>query len=615
MNSEISAQILLLVIVFIPLVLVFLDRLRMDVAAILIAIALGTAQFAGFGMLGPAGSTKDAVKAISGFGQPVVLILLSLFILTRGLEKSGLTRWIARKLLAIGGTSERRLMGLFAATTALLSLFMNNLAAGALLLPSAMEVCRRTKIKPSKLLIPVAFGSLLGGSATYFTTANIIMSDLLQIAKPPQASLGIFDFIPTGSLIAIAGILFLAILGKRLLPDRPPAPEQMMTRMTGTELEDVYQIGDRLWEARVQQNSALVGKSLTEAGIGNKLGIEVAAIWHGHQAIYPPSPEQVIHARDILLIIGREERVSLLKEEGLLIGRDSKNGHISALGVTMLEVMPAPHSTVVGKTLKELDFRHRYGFTAVALRRPDRCYRTNVGDMKMELGDSFLLIGPRASVKNLQKDRDFIVLQPSLSDQPMDRKQVSITVGVIGTAILVSALGVPVYLAMLLGALIVILTGILTMEEAYQSIEWQAIFLVAGMYAVSLAMVQTGLAQELGDEMVKLTTPFGALGLAAGAYLLTSLLTQLMGGQVTALVTGPIAISAAIAMGANPQAIAIATATGCSASFLTPFAHPVNILMITPANYHFEDFLHIGWRLTIICFVMLLVGLAVFWGL
>ena len=204
-------QIILLAVLFIPLVFVVTNRLRIDLAALLMAVTLGILQFAGFGILGSAGTPEAARNILAGFGQPIVLILIALFILTRVLEKSGVTRWIAWQLLKVSGDKPGRLIGLFAATAAFLSLFMNNLAAGALVLPIAMEVARRTRIKPSKLLIPVAYGTLLGGAATYFTTANIIVSTLLENAKPPQAGLNILAFTPTGGLIAIAGILFLAI--------------------------------------------------------------------------------------------------------------------------------------------------------------------------------------------------------------------------------------------------------------------------------------------------------------------------------------------------------------------------------------------------------------------
>ncbi len=599
----------------IPLGLAAFNRIRMDIAALLIAVALGIAQAAGLSVLGPPDTPSAAAKAISGLGQPVVVTLLSLFIITRSLDKTGVTRWIARHLVKVGGASEVRLMGLFAATAALLSLIMNNLAAGALLLPSAMDAARRTGVKPSKLLIPVAYGTLLGGAATYFTTANIIVSDLLTTANPPQTPLKILDFTPVGGLIAVAGIIFIVAFGRRLLPDRAPLADQLVPRPTGSDLEDAYQLGERLWEAQVLPDSALAGKNLSRCGIGERLGLAVAAIWRGRQAILAPSPDQVVQPGDILLVVGREERVSQLTGQGLKIGREGANGHISARGVSLIEVMPAPHSQAEGKTLKELEFRKKYGLTAVALWRDGRSYRTDVADFKLRLGDSFLMVGSRQTLKVLQGSPDYIVLEPDVSDQPADPRRVALAVGITAGAVLISILGFPVYLAMLAGALLVVLTGVVTMEEAYRAVEWQAIFLIAGMYSVSLAMVQTGLASLVGQAMVNQVASLGPLGLAAGCYLLTALLTQAMGGQVTALVTGPIAISAAIHFNTSPQAMAVVTAIACSASFLTPMAHPVNILMIGPGNYRFGDYFRLGWGLTIVSFFALLVGLMLFWRL
>jgi di/tricarboxylate transporter len=587
----------------------------MDLAAMAMAALLGILQLLGLGMLGAANAPQDAIKAISGFSQPVVVTLLALFIITRGLDKSGFTRWIAQNVIRLGGKSESRLIVLFSATTAFLSLFMNNLAAGALVLPIAMEVARKTGIKPSKLLIPVAYGSLLGGSATYFATANIVMSDLLRIANPPQPPLNVLAFTPTGGLIAIAGILFLGLTGKRLLPDREPTVEQTLARFTGCELEDVYQLGERLWEAHVTPESRLVGKTLVQSAIGCNWGVTVAAIRQGKEETALPSPDQRIREQDVLLLVGREDKIAGLKDLGLDIRPEESNDHLSPQGVTFTEVILAPHSKAEGHTLKDIDFRQRFGLTVVALRRLDRTYRTNVGDFRLAFGDSLLAIATRQQLEALRRSLDFIAIEPNPSDQPVHWKQVVLPVGIVLVAVGVSIAGVPVYLSMLVGALVAILANVLTIEEAYQSIEWQAIFLIAGMYVVSVAMVQTGLADLLGEAMVRLVTPLGPVGAAVGAYLLAALLTQVMGGQVTALVAGPVTISAAISMGVNSHAVAVATAIGCSASFLTPLAHPVNILMIAPGNYTFRDFSRAGWQLTLVCLVMLFVGLLLFWRL
>ncbi|OGO72630.1 MAG: hypothetical protein A3K45_04795 [Chloroflexi bacterium RIFOXYC12_FULL_59_14] len=610
-----TAQWLLVFVVCIPLVLVLMNRLRIDLAALVMAVALGILQFVGFGMLGSAGNTDAVSNVLSGFGQPIVLILISLFILTHMLEKSGVTRWIAWQLLKVGGVNQSRLIGLFATTAAFLSLFMNNLAAGALVLPIAMEVARRTAIKPSKLLIPVAYGTLLGGSATYFTSANIIVSTLLQNADPPQSALGVLDFTPTGGLIAIAGILFLTFLGPRLLPDRKPTEEQGFARMTGSELEEFFSLAERLWEGRVLPSADLVGKTLAQSEIGRQWGVTVAAIYRAHDDILLPQPQQVIRENDVLVLVGREEKIKDLAELGLDVHPESSESHLTSRGVTFAEIILSPHSKALGQTLKDLDFRRRYGLSVVAVHRLERSYRTDVGNLNLEVGDALLVVGTTAQLERLRRSGDFIVLKPNWSDLPVNKKEAAISVVIVLAGIVAAIAGAPVYLAMLTAAVLALLLKMLTVEEAYRSVEWQVVFLIAGMYVVSEAMVETHLADLLGSALLPAIRPFGGLGLAAGAYLLTAVLTQFMGGQVTALVTGPITISAAIQMGVSPQAIAVATAIGCSASFFTPLAHPVNILMIAPGNYTFGDFFRSGWILTIISFVMLLVGMVLFWRL
>ena len=333
----------------------------------------------------------------------------------------------------------------------------------------------------------------------------------------------------------------------------------------------------------------------------------------GHVAFFIPALSETIRPDDLLLIVGREERVTKLNDLGLRVRPELHT--LTTFGLTLIEIVPAPRSTYIGKTLKEINFHGQYGFAAIALLRRGRSFRTDIASLPLEPGDSLLLIGLRKRVRDLQRGAEFIVFEPSLSDQPVDTWQAVSSALIVGIALVASIAGVPVYLAMLGAAVLALLARWLTMEEAYRAVEWQAIFLIAGMYVVSDAMVETHLADLLGNALIGLFAPFGGLGLAAGAYILTSLLTQFMGGQVAALVTGPITISAAIQMGVSPQAVAVATAIGCSASFFTPIAHPVNILMIAPGNYTFGDFFRNGWPLTIVSFVMLMLGMILFWHL
>lgn len=606
-------QWILVGVVCVPSVFVLAGRLRMDLAALLMAVVLGILQLLGLDLLGPTRSPDAVLRVIGGFNQPIILILISLFVLTRALEKSGVTRWIARHLVRLGGSDQSLLIVMLAGTTAILSLFMNNLAAGALVLPIAMDTAQRTRLAPSKLLIPVAYGSLLGGTATYFTTANIIVSTLLQSSHPPQAALQFLDFTPTGALIVAGGLAFLGLFGQRLLPEHRPTEEQRLARLTGAELEGLYSLGERLWEGRILEDSKLTGLTLKSCGIGQKYGIVIAAMRRGRGAYFIPTLLEVIQPEDLLLIVGRQERVDQLAELGIEMRPEMHA--LTTFGLTLTELVPAPRSAYLGKTLKEINFRGQYGFAALALLRGQRSFRTDIASMPLQPGDSLLLVGPRRHVRDLHSSAEFIVFEPNLSDLPVEPWQAIPAVVIMVAAIAASIIGVPVFLAMLTGAVVALVAGRLTMDEAYRAVEWQAVFLIAGMYVVSTAMVETHLAELLGSGILRLVTPYGPLGLAAGAYLLTALLTQFMGGQVTALVTGPVTISAAIQMGVSPQAIAVATAIGCSASFFTPFAHPVNILMIAPGNYTFRDFVRNGWPLTVVSFIMLLAGMVLFWHL
>lgn len=602
-------QLFVIILTLIPLGLVLIDRLRADVAALMIAFALGAAQFFGLGVLGAPDTPRDAVKALTGLSQPVVMTLFALFVVSRALEKVGVTRWLAQRLLVMGGASEARLVVLLTTATALLSLFMNNLAAGALLLPSAIDISRRTGISPSKLLLPVSFGSLLGGIATYFTTANIIVSDLLVAANPPQNPLGILDFTPVGGLMALAGIGYMAFIGRKLLPARAnDAPKNTPS----INREAAYGMERRFWELTLPQKSPFDDRTLEQLQIDPA---DVLYVEQRRQTINAPLPAQVIHGGDVLVLIVSENRAKDIAAESRGALEPVSVDDLIARDYLFIEAIPAPHMGAAGRTLREMEFRRQTGFTPIALLREGKTQQDAVYKQRLQMGDSILMIGPESRLRRLSNRPDFLILKPQAADGVTSRRRAAFVIGLTLAAVGVSVVGVPVYLAMLGAAMAIILTDVLSMEEVYASMEWQALFLIAGMYVASQAMVNTGAAGVIGQQVVAWVAPLGGLGLAAGAYLLSALLTQVMGGQVTAFVTGPITISAAIVLGVNPQAIAIATALGCSASFITPVSHPVNILVMGPGGYTMRDFAKVGIGLLGVCFVLLLVGMRLFWGL
>ncbi len=579
--------------------LMIFSRFPPDLVAILVLLFLGLS------------GVVSSDQILEGFSSPVVITIIGLFIITQALEATGVVQRIAASMNTIGQGSEIRLILLFMSTAALLSLVMNNIAAGAVLLPAAVRVARLSKVRLSKLLIPLSFGTLVGGMATYLTTANIIMSNLLE--ENGQHGLGMVDFMPTGSLIVAGGLLFMLLVGRRLLPNR----ETMTQVVTSANLYETYQLGERLWELQVRPSSFLTGQPLSESGIGAKLGLTVLAIWRGSRAILSPVPSEVIAPNDYLLVMGRKERVDQLIEWGLAFRphlRHTHNGNQYDIEVS--EVIIPPRSGVIGKTLKEMRFRDRYRLTAVALWREGRSYRTDVGDFTLQVGDALLVTGAREKIQQLAADRDYLVLSSQADQTPKYSQKAVWSMLITAVVIFIATLDIlPLPEVMLAGAAAMVMAGCLNMNEAYRAVEWRVIFLIAGMLPISIAMVDTGLAARFSDVLVESLAGYGDFVLLTGLFTLAVLVTQVIGGQVAALVIGPIAITSALQAGGNPQAASVVVAIGCSTAFLSPIAHPVNVLMMGPAGYTFGDFFKVGLGMTLTTFVTLMLGMALFWGI
>jgi di/tricarboxylate transporter len=596
-------EILLIAVIIAALGLIISNRFRADLVALgaLITLALT--------------GLVTAEEAISGFSRTAVIVIMGMFVITHALEETGVVRWIAERMKTLGHGSEQRLTLLVMATGALLVLVMNIIAAGAMLLPAVVRAARDSNIRPSKLLIPMSFGTLLGATATYFPTANIVLSGLLVERGLP--GLTFVDFFLTGLPIVIAGIVYMLIIGRRLLPDRESVGQAASPTGISSEMRKTYQLDERLWEIRVPSTSSLVNTTLSHSHIGSDLGVTVVAIWRGHRAILAPEPIEVINAGDYLLVMGREERVRGLEQWGLKVGREngsrSPNGHDYSVDLT--EVIIPPRSNAVGKTLAELNFRNKYGLTSVALWREGRSYRTDVGITPLQVGDALLMVGPVAKIKRLAQERDYLLLQSSHIYQPPVPQKAKWALLIMGVVLAGAILNIiPLAVAVLMGWAAVIITGIMSMDDAYRAIEWRVVLLIAGMLPISIAMVNTGLAGHVGSLFVSALAPISPLALIAGLYLLALGITQVVGGQVTSLMIGPIAITAAMQAGVDPRAMAVAVAVACASGFLTPVAHPVNILMMGPGGYKFGDFTRVGVGLTLVVFLMLLVMMVVLWG-
>ncbi len=538
-------------------------------------------------------------EALQGFSNPAVITLMAIFILGQALTATGATQRMADLLVRTLGNDERRLRVGLVVLCATFSLFMNNIAAVALLMPAAMEVSRRRCIPPGRLMLLLAYAAALGGMATLFTTSNLIASGLLSEAG--YRPFGVLDFLPIGGLVALVGLGYLLLWGWRLLPTGTSPEHPLVCALPEAELPRFYALQDRLREVHVEADSPLVERTLAESGIGSRWGLTVLGVVDGSELILSPAPDFQLKAGMKLIIVGRDDRVRELQTVHLVetpVHPDTQL--LLSEQVGMLEVLVPPRSRAAGHTLHELAFREKYGLTVVALWREGRSYRTEVGERPLHFGDALLVYGPYERFRLLEHDPDFLPLaQPEPRYQ---RKKAMIAIAAFLLAVILAATGVlPVALAMLLGAVLCIGLGALTMNAAYTAVDWRTIFIIAGMLPVGLVIVRTGVADWVAGGVLQAVAPLGTPGLVFGLIVLTAVIAQLVsGGSTVPTLLVPIAIALGRSSGLDPRLLAMAVAIVTGSSMMTPFSHPANLLVMSAGGYRSRDYLRVGTPLVVL---------------
>jgi di/tricarboxylate transporter len=584
------------------IVLLLTERLRADLVALLVVVALG------------ASGVLTSEETFSGFSRSAVITLLAIFILAAGLERTGVTRRVGDLLVRVAGSSEQRLVVTVMLAGAFLSLFMNNIAAAAVLLPPVSGAAQRSGVNPSRLLMPLAFGTILGGMATLLTTTNIVVSSLLR--DRGLAGFGLLDFAPLGLPIVAIGIAYMALWGRRLLPARSPAEMIEDIHRQEASLAQVYHLGETLARAGVPKGSALAGLTLAGSRLREAHGVNVLAIEREGRILRAPSPDQVLQAEDVLLLSGELDAPGLAGDLDPLPPRHWRERDLESRSVVLVEAVLAPRSDLIGRTLRETRFRERYGMSVVAIWRAGRSLRAGLTDLELQLGDGLLLQGERDRLPVLRAEPDLIVLDRGLDEPPPSRRRGRLALAVMAVTLVVAATGViGVGEAMLGGALVMILIGALSMDDAYQSIEWRSIFLVAGMLPLGTAMIKTGAADLITHGLLSVLGGAGPLAVLAGLVALAILLTQAMNGAAVSAVVAPIALQTATRIGADPRSFAMAVALATSVAFLTPLGSPVSILVMGPGGYRFRDYLRAGLPLTILLFALIVGLLPLVWPL
>jgi di/tricarboxylate transporter len=585
----------ILALIVVAIILFATEKLRVDVVAILVLLTLALS------------GVITAEEAFSGFASPAVITVWAVYIVSGGLFKTGVADVIGKKIARVAGHSEPRLIAVIMLACGTMSAFMNNIGAVAILLPAVMGIARQAKIPVSRLLIPLAFSSLMGGNMTMIgTPPNVLASSMLLERGMP--SFGFFDFTPTGIIIFFVGVVYFVVIGRHLLPKRE-----------SLEKVSLNSLREYISEVRIPLESPLSAKTLSQSKLGAQYDLSVLSIIRSDKVKVVPFPDVRIRAEDLLIIEGTIENLLKAKEElGFLIESERKldfQGDLDDQDNHIFEATISPRASVVGKNLREILFRDQYGFTALAIWRQNEVITDRLRDVRLKFGDTLLLQGSRRRIGALQDSGDFLVLEP-VDLEERRKNKMPLALSIVGLVLLLATFGgFNIATAMLIGAIGMVLTGCLTMDEAYQSIVWRSVFLIAGMLPLGIAMESTGTAQYLADNIVASLGAFGPYAVLAGIMVFAGLVTQPMSNAAATVLIVPIAIDIALSMGANPQSFVLATVIGASTSFLTPVGHQANVLVMGPGGYKFFDYAKVGLWLNIILIIVTLLILPIFWPL
>ncbi len=606
-----SDAILILIILAAAIVLFATEWVRVDVVAIGVVVAL---------MLSGVLSTAEA---LSGFSNTAVLTIASLFVVGGAVMQTGLAGMVGRRILLVAGTSELRLMVVLMTAVALLSGFMSDTGTVAVLLPAVVILAREAKLNPSKLLIPLAFGALFGGAMTLIgTPPNIIVSDLL--IENNLEPFRFFSFMPMGLILLLLGVGFMAVAGRRLLPDRK-------LRVTGQPIEHPealvahYRLPDNLFRVRVRRRSRLVGLSLAAAGLGRDFDVIVLDVLRrveprpgfrlvrSRQQPVNAVPQNVapqrvsvlpgtavIEVDDVLLVQGEAGAVGSVAAAWNLGVQPAHADDEDALiteEVGVAEVVLPPRSHLIGQTLVKTRFGKQYGLTVLGINHRGDENRQDFKNIPLTVGDILLVQGRWQNIVGLrEKRRDFVVLgQPeAMMGAPNQQKAGIALLVLLGMLLIMIAGALPLAAASMLAGLLMVLAGCLTMDEAYQAIDWKSVVLVAGMLPMSIALEKVALVDAAAQGLVFGLGGFGPRAILVGLFLLTSLFTQVLSNTATTVVAAPIALAAAQTLGVAPQAFLMAVAIAASMAFASPVASPVNTLVMGAGNYRFGDYFKVG---------------------
>ena len=537
-------------------------------------------------------------EAISGFANPAVITIALLFVLSHALQKSGILEYMVIRLNKL--TERSRFLGLFVflISVALASAFVNNTAIVAIFIPLTIRLAQKYNLSPSKLLMPLSYIAIIGGTLTLVgTSTNLLVNSIYVNSISSSPPLGMFEFAKFGLVMLVIGMAYLLIAVPFLIP----------SRTVTSSLTKSYHMGGYLTELKVSAESPLVGRTCKERAVNKNYDITVLDILRDGKLISKNIRDTFIHPEDILFVRGSLENFLRMKEvEKVTMLTDEKLTQDELIhdDNTLVECLITNQTDLVGKSLMEINFRRRFGSFILAIRREGEILRKKIAHVVLQAFDTLLIYGPIEKIKELSDSGDFIVLgEIEATLQKHKYWWVSVTV-ILGTVIL-AALGiVPILKGALIGTIFLLVIRVITANEAYQSINWQVIVLIAALIPLGIVIQKSGTAFWIATVLNDIANAFNPLIrptiMLSLVYLVTIILTEMTSNAATAIIMTPIAISAAQQMGLDPRTFVFAVCFAASASFITPIGYQTNLMVYGPGGYKFTDYVRVGLPLAIV---------------
>jgi len=582
-----------LVLTVAVLVLFASDKLRLDQVSMAIPVFL---------LLG---SVLTPGEAVSGLSSPATVTVGSMMVLGLGLRKTGavaaIGRWV--KNAPLGGNTTR----LFALCTivAVLSPFLNNTAVVMVFLPVFVALAERADEPASMYLMPLSFVAILGGTVTLIGTSTNLVVHGMAVERG-YTDFSMFSIAPYGLISLAIGMIYMFTIGRLLMPRRTRPPD----------LSKKYDMRRFVTELEVSIESPATGRSLGELRWGERYAVSVLGIERGSRDIAAPRAERSIQPGDVLYVQGPADRLLLLARQQKLVTpteRTRRDLNLSTKGGRLVEVMVAPGSTLLGRTLREQNFAQRYDATVLAIQQHGVTVHERLADVQFRVGDLLLVHGTAAALSRLADEPGFVPMA-EVPDLDQNRPRAWVSLGIMAMVVVVASFGLfDIMTAALTGVALMVFSRCVRLEEIYGELDWLVIFVLAGMIPLGLALDNTGVSSWVAARVVDVAGSWGPAGMVAAFYLVTALVTAVVSNAAAAVMLTPIAILAALDASMNPYALLVAVMFGASASFLTPFGYQANIMIYSPGGYRFSDFIKVGGILNLLLLIAATIFIPLFW--